>query len=203
MVKQGDFRLDITELEQNKKAPSSKSKLFIKTTAYTISAILVIFYLLVLFATPNVCIEYKLYYIDDTLSDWPGYGGLDYSFGEEVKLGSAEMNQNSKRRGYGWSKRSAEFCTISENRAAIFFVVHTDKDISVNISVGEKSSENYSVSANGTTVLEGCTEVNTVLTFKIPSSLIQDNGLLEVTFFSNSEAPLGLQVKSMTLQEGA
>ena len=50
---------------------------------YIVCAVLVVFYLIVLWLgfNPDVCLEYKMYYLTNELSDWPGYGKLPYELG--------------------------------------------------------------------------------------------------------------------------
>ncbi len=54
-----------------------------KGIIYAACLILVLFYLINMWwlLTPNVEIEYKMYYITHELSDWPGYGNLSYTLG--------------------------------------------------------------------------------------------------------------------------
>jgi hypothetical protein len=52
---------------------------------------------------PAVGREYRLYYIERSLTDWPGYGGLDYQLGQRLYFGSAvEEGRRVKHRGRGW-----------------------------------------------------------------------------------------------------
>ena len=50
---------------------------------YTACAVLVVFYILVLWwgKNPKVGTEYRMYYLTHELTDWPGYGNLKYTFG--------------------------------------------------------------------------------------------------------------------------
>ena len=45
------------------------------------AALLAVLYISVLFLLPNVILEYKLYYTQGRLTEWPGYGGLRYTPG--------------------------------------------------------------------------------------------------------------------------
>ena len=51
---------------------------------YTACAVLVVFYILVLWwgKNPKVGTEYRMYYLTHELTDWPGYGNLKYTFGK-------------------------------------------------------------------------------------------------------------------------
>lgn len=63
---------------------NNKSRTGLKNTViYIICVVLAAFYIWVLWVgqNPNVCIEYKMYYITNELSDWPGYNRLSYKLG--------------------------------------------------------------------------------------------------------------------------
>ena len=49
---------------------------------YIICAVLVVFYIMVLWwgKNPKVGIEYRMYYLTHELTDWPGYGNLKYKY---------------------------------------------------------------------------------------------------------------------------
>ena len=69
---------------------------FALSATYLVCFILIAAYLCVLFAPLDVCIEYKLYYIDKALVEWPGYGGLHCEFGDEISM-SASPNDKTDR----------------------------------------------------------------------------------------------------------
>lgn len=73
---------------------------------YVISVLLILVYLLILWRGmhPTVSDEYRLYYIEKELIDWPGDGGLMYTLGDELLFG-VEIEQPSKSVGHGWSAR--------------------------------------------------------------------------------------------------
>jgi len=74
---------------------------------WLVAILLVTGYFYVLFhgLHPDVCWEYKLYYVDKKLEDWPKYGGLAYKLDTEedftLKTGSGVID--AKRKGKGWS----------------------------------------------------------------------------------------------------
>ena len=51
---------------------------------YAACAVLVVFYILVLWwgKNPKVGTEYRMYYLTHELTDWPGYGNLKYIWNE-------------------------------------------------------------------------------------------------------------------------
>lgn len=84
---------------------------------YIVCAVLVVFYLIVLWLgfNPDVCLEYKMYYLTNELSDWPGYGKLPYELGTVEyctgywdKDGDKYTHNLCKRKGQGWEKYQNE-----------------------------------------------------------------------------------------------
>ena len=82
---------------------------------YTACAVLVVFYILVLWwgKNPKVGTEYRMYYLTHELTDWPGYGNLKYTFGTKryvqniktVMVKNKAMSAVSKGQGWQKSKR--------------------------------------------------------------------------------------------------
>lgn len=79
---------------------------------YIICAVLVVFYIMVLWwgKNPKVGIEYRMYYLTHELTDWPGYGNLKYKYGtKEICTEYKDRNGNElhnvcSRKGQGWQK---------------------------------------------------------------------------------------------------
>lgn len=79
---------------------------------YTACAVLVVFYILVLWwgKNPKVGTEYRMYYLTHELTDWPGYGNLKYTFGtkeictEHKDRNGKEQSNVCSRKGQGWQK---------------------------------------------------------------------------------------------------
>lgn len=98
---------------------------------YIVCAILVVFYLAVLWLgfNPDVCLEYRMYYITNELSDWPGYGRLPYELGTvEYCTGYWDKNGNKyttnicKRKGQGWEKYQNEGSCNAGDTAFIYYL---------------------------------------------------------------------------------
>ena len=64
---------------------------------YTACAVLVVFYILVLWwgKNPKVGTEYRMYYLTHELTDWPGYGNLKYTFGTK-EICTEHKDRNGK-----------------------------------------------------------------------------------------------------------
>ena len=190
-----------------------KKSLFLKLIPIYVLCVLILFsYLFILFLRPDVCIEYKMYYIDKVLEDWPGYGGLGYDLGDTVFFGENQANQLSERRGSGWAPREDAYCFTDGKEASVYFVIEKQASLDLTLSVKEIVCASYSVYANGTLIGEDLTHKNTSFTLKIPKDAIKE-GLLEVTFKINEPSRLsegyktgktglfGIQVESATLTE--
>lgn len=200
-------------METNQDCFDKSKKVFLKLIPiYVICALILFSYFFILFLKPNVCLEYKMYYIDDTLSDWPGYGGLSYNLGDTVFFGENKADKLSKRRGDGWAPREETFCFTDGKEATVYFVIENKTPLDVTIAVKEIACSSYSVYANGTLIADGLTHQNTSFTLNIPGELLT-NELLELTF--KLEAPtrpsgeyklgrtglLGVQVESIKITE--
>lgn len=87
-------------------------------SAYIVSAVLMSFYIWVLWntRTPEVNLAYRLYYINQVLEKWPGIDGLDYMVGTSVY-----MNQEQRRCGSGWEERNDFGRQVSSGGAWIYF----------------------------------------------------------------------------------
>ena len=88
-----------------------------KILIYVVTALLAIFYVVVLWwgENPDVGIEYKMYYITHELSDWPGFGKLSYNLGDkEICTGLKDRNGSDvaykvcRRKGKGWESEQYE-----------------------------------------------------------------------------------------------
>lgn len=112
----------------------------INVILYVVCAILVVFYLAVLWLgfNPDVCLEYKMYYLTNELSDWPGYGKLPYELGtEEYCTGYWDRDGNKythnicKRKGQGWEKYQNEGSCNAEDTASIYYLPESDGENTV------------------------------------------------------------------------
>lgn len=103
----------------------------INVILYIICAVLVVFYLAVLWLgfNPDVCLEYKMYYLTNELSDWPGYGKLPYELGTVEyctgywdKDGNKYTHNICKRKGQGWEKYQNEGSCNRGETAYIYYL---------------------------------------------------------------------------------
>ncbi|MBQ4283439.1 MAG: hypothetical protein IJB96_05865 [Lachnospira sp.] len=120
---------------------------------YLLSAVLVVFYLVVLFwgQNPTVPPEYEMYYITHELKVWPGYNNLAY------ELGKAEYctnNYNSKieadkavrRRGAGWHYVDKHGSHSYEDEAYLYYIPNeskSDAELRVEIKKYRGAEETY------------------------------------------------------------
>lgn len=115
---------------------------------YLIGIGLIIFYLFVLYKGIAIdsCREYKLYYVDKLLEDWPGYGGLEYELGTPVDfdLGSGSP---VRQRGKGWGTLETEGCWIEDEAILYFSGLPTDRDLMLTISL-QKITNNTVIRIN-------------------------------------------------------
>ena len=162
---------------------------------YLISIILILSYIGILYLAknPSVCIEYKLYYIDKTLNDWPGYGGLSYKLGDNVNFGmDSDKDASQKRKGAGWIDLGENGLWTNEYESILFFDLgNINQDIKLNLSVGTvltnevHTNSDVGIYANGNLVSEFKPEGDHYnFECVIPGEYIAD-GLIELKF-SNS-----------------
>lgn len=200
-------------MDTKKVTDTQNGKAFLKLIPVYILCVLILFsYFFILLLKPDVCLEYKMYYIDNTLSDWPGYGGLNYKFGETVFFGKNKSNAVSKRRGEGWAEREADFCFTDGKSSSVYFVLESTEALEITLSVKEMACKSYSVYINETPLAENLTYQNTSFTLKAPKELIKSE-LLELTFKIESPTKLsseyktgktgflGVQLESLTITE--
>ena len=136
-----------------KKVPVQRGRLLL----YAVCILLAVFYIVVMWwgITPKVGIEYKMYYITHELSDWPGYGKLDYIPGtEEIATsrndrdGNAVEWQTCMRKGQGWEKEQYEGSTNKGGVSYIYYVPTQTADncsYTVEIKDFDKSKTDASV----------------------------------------------------------
>lgn len=85
-------------------------KLFVKELKYMVSLCLIIFYFFILFKSTNINVplEYKMYYVENKLTEWPGINGLDYSLNDTLMFGEKYKYNLAKGIGTGWNKIEAD-----------------------------------------------------------------------------------------------
>lgn len=124
---------------------------------YGLCGILVAFYLVILYLgmNPNVDIEYRMYYITNELSDWPGYGRLHYDLGTWEycthtfdEYGQYVTYTVANRKGSGWKKDSVQnngSCN-DEDVANMYYIPNSSKDnaiFNINITQYQGDKKTY------------------------------------------------------------
>ena len=137
----------ISMKSREKKIPGKRGRRLL----YAVCALLVLFYVVVMWwgITPDVGLEYKMYYITHELSDWPGYGNLSYELGtEEIAVSRNDRNGNpaeSKtcmRKGQGWEKEQYEGSVNSGGTSYIYYVPNQSaKDPEYTVEISDFQSE--------------------------------------------------------------
>lgn len=110
---------------------------FALSATYLVCFISIAAYLCVLFAPLDVCIEYKLYYIDKALVEWPGYGGLHCEFGDEISMSASPNDKTDRHAGHGWSNREAGFRWSEGEQAHLYFTTPYKDKMLIAIKMGE------------------------------------------------------------------
>ncbi len=127
----------------------------INIVLYGICAVLTVFYVVVLWLgqNPNVCIEYKMYYLTNELTDWPGYGKLSYDLGTSEycmdnydEYGQYVTYPVANRKGRGWEKNDSSGSVNKEKSAYMYYIPKQSMDngkFAVNISKYEGTGKTY------------------------------------------------------------
>ena len=104
---------------------------------YAACAVLVVFYILVLWwgKNPKVGTEYRMYYLTHELTDWPGYGNLKYTFGtkeictEHKDRNGKEQSNVCSRKGQGWQKtKRYEGTKNTDKDSYIYYIPEESSD---------------------------------------------------------------------------
>lgn len=110
-----------------------------KYILYILSFIMIVYYFIVLFNSinPNVCREYKMYYITKELVDWPGFNGLNYKLGNKLEFLNNSDNK-VKCRGKGWNDIE-DFGTWTQDKSYLYLNLNDEinEELELNISIRE------------------------------------------------------------------
>lgn len=115
---------------------------------YLFCTILICTYLGILFLPPKVCLEYKMYYIDKTLIEWPGYGGLHCDFGQRVLMSNQTTNKNDQHAGQGWGGREENFRWSTGESSKLYFTTEYKGQMLIIFELGELLCSNFNVFIN-------------------------------------------------------
>ncbi len=167
-----------------------------KVICYGLCGFLVAFYLVVLYLgmNPNVDFEYRMYYITNELTDWPGYEKLHYDLGTweycahayEIKW-RYEGYGIANRKGHGWKyeKVMDEGVTNAENSANMYYVPKTSKDnATFNIKIIDYQGDNKTYVYAGD---ECIGEFNGVGTHSFTVPRVVENQVLEIRFETDGD----------------
>lgn len=123
-----------------------------RAALYTACGVLILFYLAVLWLSvhPEVCMEYRMYYLTHELTDWPGYGKLSYELGTlEYCTGYYDKNGEKythlicRRKGQGWEKYQNEGSINRKENAYLYYLPTTSQErAGLYIHVNDFSGEN-------------------------------------------------------------
>lgn len=115
-------------------------KLFIRLLKYIISISLIIFYFFILFKSTNINVplEYKMYYVENELTEWPGVNGLDYSLNDALMFGKKYQNTLAKGIGTGWNEIESDGRWTRDNAKLYLRLKEmVDEDKNLNLVLGD------------------------------------------------------------------
>lgn len=179
---------------------------------WIVSGILISIYVYILYLGlfPNVCKEYQMYYIDETLVDWPGYNGLNYTLGEKLYFG-LDYDNTLKNRGLGWGNKESKACWTDGTEAKLYFDLSNsnEKSLVLSFEIEQCLTDKVDVIANE--VLLGTIQKNDKIFMAIIPKESIKNGFLELTFIidepirpcdvsdSLDQRQLGVMLKSVEI----
>lgn len=167
-------------------------RIWFKILMWAISVCFVIFYLCVFVwgSNPRVGTEYRMYYITHELSDWPGYGKLDYDYGTiEYCTGIRDRNNAfvtynvCQRKGQGWEREQYDGSVNNNTESSIYYIpVKAKTDAQYVIDINDFSGNgSVKIFANNEEIGEFVSEGR--FTFDIRE--IRENELLQIKFVAN------------------
>ena len=154
-----------------------------KVICYGLSLMLLTFYLFLLLSGihPKVSLEYRMYYVDRTLANWPGNGGLQYEPGEPLSFCMISKDPyRIRRRGKGWGRLMPDGCRWSQERADVYFTGMEQREYTLEASLTGLAGDVLAV-ANQKEL--GSLQINEdgAYTVRIPADCIGDDGWLTLT----------------------
>ncbi len=185
---------------------------------YIIALSLIVSYVFILnhgLKPKEACLEYKKYYVDNVLEDWPGYGGLDYEIGDIRYFASNHEEHLMNTRGIGWGQLESQGCwTVGDESYFYENIVNADEnaDYVMELEIYQLLAEDVHVLINGTEIGEINSDDQKTVTFDIPENLIK-NGFTTFEFQidspkapseisdSTDERKLGINIVSFQIKE--
>lgn len=189
-----------------------------KIAAYVLSAVLVIGYFAILWwaRTPEVSDVYRMYFIDHSLSVWPGDTGLNCELGVTEYLGAhSEEEKTAFRLGRGWYDAEEEGRWTKGDEAILLYhqVPELSGDLIFTYTITNWITDGeVEIFANGTSLGTLPQEIDQPSSLKIPREIIREDRSLELSFsiehpvcpgdFGSSDTrELGVMIDSVLLDE--
>ena len=183
-----------------------------KILIYVVTALLAIFYVVVLWwgENPDVGIEYKMYYITHALSDWPGFEKLSYNLGDkEICTGLKDRNGSDvaykvcRRKGKGWESEQYDGSVSNGSEAYLYYVPELQENVDTvynvdytievkDFSINEASKNNKSNQDNSKEVVTVYINDNVVGTFDkagtytFKADTVKNGELVTIKFVTNN-----------------
>ncbi len=190
-------------------------KKMLPVCGYAVSALLFLSYVMILGTSlfPKVCAEYRLYYIERELQDWPGYGGLQYRLGTPVVFRSTEEDR-TRRCGNSWNSFEEDGCWTYGGHSALYFsgiFQNPGKEDGGAGNAGEEEKKRYveidvqevregavsQVCANGEPI--GQIASAGTFRFEFPQDMPEGDILL-LEFFTDGFGPVGEDARSQGIK---
>ncbi|WP_434309593.1 hypothetical protein [Hominifimenecus sp. rT4P-3] len=189
-----------------------------KVAAYFLSAVLVFGYFAILWwaRTPEVSDVYRMYFIDHSLSVWPGDTGLNCELGITEYLGTHSGEEKmALRLGRGWYDAEDEGRWTKGGEAVLFYdpIPEISRDLIFTYTITNWISDGeIEILANGISLGTLSREMDQPSSLKIPREIIGEDRRLELVFsierpvrpsdFGSSDArELGVMIDSIQLDE--
>lgn len=173
----------------------------VRLFAYGLSIVLVATYMLILWSarSPQVSLEYKMYYIERTLREWPGNGGLAYELGTKESFATDDMAEEGyvKRLTEGWSYPEVlGIWTDGEQASLIYIITDTvEEDLTLEMEIPQYiSGVSVQVYANEEWIGRFDEVSGKVISLRIPQACLQEDSLIISFRIENPVCPAEIGV---------
>lgn len=148
--------------------------------AYLLAAAMVIGYLVILMLPTNVCLEYRMYYLEDKLTEWPGYNGLVMEKNQLVSMDSSE--KKDKHAGKGWGVVETGYRWTVGNTSYLYFTTECKDKMLINFVVPVILCDKFDVFINDVKVGSSENIQNGNLLCEFSGSTAKEDNLFEIRF---------------------
>ncbi len=156
---------------------------------WLVNLVLVTLYAIVAYLAlhPNVPMEYRLYYLEDKLEDWPGYGGLNVQPGDTLYFSATRQN-SVRHRGSGWEDSTGQRSCLGREPAMLYLRFrHGDAAplmLQVTLQGAQSGAETIGVEINQRRVgdLTPVARASSDLRLRIEEPIAPVSGLWEIAF---------------------